>query len=150
MGDSIYNFAFHVLGFPLSVSFFCRPLPAALLPRTRRGAERSGPQGGGGGPRPGAVPSAPPEPALRCRPRERSLGVSLVPSEHVQCPRKTLIDCERYQSVVGREMGGPAVNLALRLTCLFVFSLLVDLVPGSRLSECSTSAEMVLSEGDRT
>lgn len=47
-------------------------------------------------------------------------------------------------------MGGRAVNLALQLTCLCVFSLLVDLVPRSGLNECSTSAEMVLSEGDRT
>ena len=58
-------------------------------------------------------------------------------------------DCEYDQNVVCREFGGRSVNLALWLTCLCVFSLLIDLVPRSRLSERSTSAGILLTEGDR-
>lgn len=45
---------------------------------------------------------------------------------------------------------GRSADLALWLLSLSVFSLLIDLVPRSRLSECSTSAKVLLTEGGRT
>lgn len=125
-------------------------LPATFLSRFSPASGRMGGRGCGGGSRGtarGAVPSPlPPELSLQHlltsgRLARRLVDVLLIREMPEQSTR-----CEQHLNAVCSELAGQEVTLVVWGACLFISSLLTDLVPRSRLIEDSSSAEIQFTE----